>query len=40
MDKILDFLFYTKKLGVNKTTFIKKVREKHSEFKKKIYRNI
>ena len=36
MDKILDNLFYTEKLGVgNKTTFIKKVRAKHPEFKVK-----
>ena len=36
MDKILDNLFYTENLGVgNKATFIKKVREKHPEFKVK-----
>ena len=36
MDKILDNLFYNEKLGVeNKTTFIKKVQEKHTEFKTK-----
>jgi len=36
MDKILDNLFYNEKLGVgNKTTFIKKVQEKHPEFKTK-----
>jgi len=36
MEKILDNLLYTEKLGVgNKTTFIKKVREKHPEFKVK-----
>ena len=36
MDKILDNLFYNEKLGVgNKKTFIKKVQEKHPEFKTK-----
>ena len=36
MDKILDNLFYNEKLGIgNKTTFIKKVQEKHPEFKTK-----
>ena len=36
MDKILDNLFYNEKLGVgNKTTFIKKVQEKHPEYKTK-----
>ena len=36
MDKILDNLFYNEKLGVgNKTTFIKKVQQKHPEFKTK-----
>ena len=36
MDKILDNLFYTEKLGFgNKTTFIKKVRDRHPEIKVK-----
>ena len=36
MDKILDNLFYNEKLGIgNKTTFIKKVQEKHPEYKTK-----
>ena len=36
MNDILDNLFYKEKLGIgNKTTFIKKVREKHPEFKVK-----
>jgi hypothetical protein len=37
MDKILDNLFYNEKLGVgDKTTFIKKVQEKHPELKTKV----
>ena len=36
MDKILDNLFYNEKLGIGgKTSFIKKVREKHPEMKVK-----
>ena len=36
MDKILDNLFYNEKLGIGgKTSFIKKVREKHPEIKVK-----
>ena len=36
MNDILDNLFYKEKLGIgNKTTFIKKVRERHPEIKVK-----
>ncbi len=36
MNKILDKLFYTKKLEIgNKTTFIKNVKESHPEIKLK-----
>ena len=36
MNNILDNLFYKEKLGIgNKTTFIKKVRERHPEIKVK-----
>ncbi len=36
MNNILDNLFYKEKLGIsNKTTFIKNVRERHSDIKLK-----
>jgi hypothetical protein len=36
MNNILDNLFYKKKLGIGyKTTFLKKVRERHPEIKVK-----